>query len=417
MNPELLMFPSSLVGGRPRPRRPFTDPFSSPIHLSSFLCTGSPIPAKLRQKNPQRFRHHWRVQRPQISGNPKESVPKNLTSVSCFRDSPRYKVREESTPSEANPRTPSFSNGGNHHRQTRHQDSGAFVERIPRSKGGEVDIYAVIILFVAGGRERRGGGHGACGDREAEEEAGLRRLETCVTSNNSQLKKAWPDQEGALLYCLFQPKRMYIPSSTRSNKETQLLFSQDLASLERSIRKEVRSSSTDNTTCVSLDSAQPPSTQTLVPSTDTRSPLSTDNTHLPSTNILHPTSIDTPSQTSIDTELRDMVAPLILVRDNNGNLHDQEGHLRNAAVVKEEKVQEGDFEVESLMSFGGSQWCRSTPDLEHRSTYTSPNRSIGTPEHRSTMPTESTASCNDVKILTHEEFAAKHPHPPSPFNA
>ncbi|KAF3586451.1 hypothetical protein F2Q69_00030186 [Brassica cretica] len=29
MNPELLMFPSSLVGGRPRPRRPFTDPFSS----------------------------------------------------------------------------------------------------------------------------------------------------------------------------------------------------------------------------------------------------------------------------------------------------------------------------------------------------------------------------------------------------
>ncbi|KAF3576698.1 hypothetical protein DY000_02030941 [Brassica cretica] len=29
MNPELLMFPSSLVGGRPRPRRPFTDSFSS----------------------------------------------------------------------------------------------------------------------------------------------------------------------------------------------------------------------------------------------------------------------------------------------------------------------------------------------------------------------------------------------------
>ncbi|WZZ41441.1 hypothetical protein YC2023_037700 [Brassica napus] len=122
-----------------------------------------------------------------------------------------------------------------------------------------------------------------------------------------------------------------MPSSARSNKETQLLFSPDLASLERSIRKEVRSSSTDNTTCVSLDSAQPLSTQTLVLSTDTRPPLSTDNTHLPSTNILHPTSIDTPSQTSIDTELRDMVAPLILVRDNNGNLHDQEGHLHNAA--------------------------------------------------------------------------------------
>ncbi|KAF3553577.1 hypothetical protein F2Q69_00012748 [Brassica cretica] len=30
------------------------------------------------------------------------------------------------------------------------------------------------------------------------------------------------------------------------------------------------------------------------------------------------------------------------------------------------------------------------------------------------MPTESTASCNAMKILTHDEFAAKHPHPPSP---
>ncbi|KAF2576725.1 hypothetical protein F2Q70_00002777 [Brassica cretica] len=49
-------------------------------------------------------------------------------------------------------------------------------------------------------------------------------------------------------------------SSIRSNKETQLLFSPDPASLECSIRKEARSSSTDNTTCVSLDSAPPPST-------------------------------------------------------------------------------------------------------------------------------------------------------------
>ncbi|KAF2562847.1 hypothetical protein F2Q70_00017330 [Brassica cretica] len=30
-------------------------------------------------------------------------------------------------------------------------------------------------------------------------------------------------------------------------------------------------------------------------------------------------------------------------------------------------------------------------------------------------PTESTASCNAVRILTHEEFAARHPHPPSPI--
>ncbi|KAF3503828.1 hypothetical protein F2Q69_00043196 [Brassica cretica] len=121
-----------------------------------------------------------------------------------------------------------------------------------------------------------------------------------------------------------------MPSSTRSNKETQLLFSPDPASLERLIRKEARSLSTDNNTSVLLDSAQPPSIQTSVPSTDSRSPLSTDNTNLSTTDIIHPTSIDIPSRTSIDTEPRDMVAPLILVRDNNGDLHDQEGHLRNA---------------------------------------------------------------------------------------
>ncbi|KAF3585441.1 hypothetical protein F2Q69_00029458 [Brassica cretica] len=77
-----------------------------------------------------------------------------------------------------------------------------------------------------------------------------------------------------------------MPSSTRSNKETRLLFSPDPASLERSIHKEARSSSIDNNACLSLDSRQPPST-------DTRSPPSTEDTHLPSTDILYPTSIDT----------------------------------------------------------------------------------------------------------------------------
>ncbi|KAF3560143.1 hypothetical protein F2Q69_00012611 [Brassica cretica] len=32
------------------------------------------------------------------------------------------------------------------------------------------------------------------------------------------------------------------------------------------------------------------------------------------------------------------------------------------------------------------------------------------------IPTESTASCNAKRILTHEEFIAKHPHPPNPDN-
>ncbi|KAF2546948.1 hypothetical protein F2Q70_00020442 [Brassica cretica] len=122
-----------------------------------------------------------------------------------------------------------------------------------------------------------------------------------------------------------------MPNSTRSNKKSQLIFSPDPASLEHTIRKDARSLSTDNNTFVSLDSAQPPSTQTPVPSTDSRSPLSIGNTNLPSTDTLHPTSIDIPSRRSIDTEPRAMVAPLILVRDNNGDLHDQEGHLRNAA--------------------------------------------------------------------------------------
>ncbi|KAF3501008.1 hypothetical protein F2Q69_00042120 [Brassica cretica] len=94
----------------------------------------------------------------------------------------------------------------------------------------------------------------------------------------------------------------YMPSSTRSNKKNQLLFSPDPASLERSIRKEASSLSTDNNTAVSLNSGQPPSTQTPVPSTNSRSHLYTDNTNLPSTDTIHPTSIDIPSQTSIDTE-------------------------------------------------------------------------------------------------------------------
>ncbi|KAF3579142.1 hypothetical protein DY000_02031474 [Brassica cretica] len=122
-----------------------------------------------------------------------------------------------------------------------------------------------------------------------------------------------------------------MPSSTRSNKDTQLLFSPDPASIERSIHKEARSSSIDNNTCSSLDFVQPPSTQRLVPSTNTRPTPSTEDPHLPSTDIVHPTSIDTPFQTLIDTEPRDMVATFILVRDDNGDLHDQEGHLRNAA--------------------------------------------------------------------------------------
>ena len=66
-------------------------------------------------------------------------------------------------------------------------------------------------------------------------------------------------------------------------------------------------------------------------------------------------------------------------------------------VVKQEKLQEGDFAVESSMSCGGSHWCRSTLDFEHRSTYFNQNQSTGSPEPRSMTPTELTASCNAVR--------------------
>ncbi|KAF2539682.1 hypothetical protein F2Q70_00004284 [Brassica cretica] len=128
-----------------------------------------------------------------------------------------------------------------------------------------------------------------------------------------------------------------MPSSTRSNKEIQLLFSSDPSSLERLIRKERRSSSIDNNTSSSLDSRQPLSTQTPVSPNDICSPPLTEDT-LQSTDIFHPTSIDTSVRKSIDTEPRHMVATLILVRDEKGDLHDQEGHLRNAAASSTERI-------------------------------------------------------------------------------
>ncbi|KAF2612169.1 hypothetical protein F2Q70_00012090 [Brassica cretica] len=118
-----------------------------------------------------------------------------------------------------------------------------------------------------------------------------------------------------------------------------MLFS-DPSRLKRSIRKEKRIASINNNTRPSTDTCLPPSTETTFPSID----------------IPHQTSIDIPHRTSIDTEPRDMVATIVLIQDASGNLHDQEGHLCNAAdddfwqVVKEEKIQERNFRVESSIS-------------------------------------------------------------------
>jgi len=84
-------------------------------------------------------------------------------------------------------------------------------------------------------------------------------------------------------------------------------------------------------------------------------------------------------------------------------------------VVKHEKLGEGDFEVESSMSFGESQWCRPMSMDTHRSTDHDEDRSTDYSRHRSTSSAESTAECSAVRIMTHEEFTEKHPHPPSPF--
>ncbi|KAG5384419.1 hypothetical protein IGI04_035889 [Brassica rapa subsp. trilocularis] len=284
-----------------------------------------------------------------------------------------------------------------------------------------------------------------------------------------------------------------MPSGTRSNKEKDLLFSDDPAHLERTIRRGQRSTSLDATTSSSIDTHNQPST-------DTRPSSSIDPNRS--------TTIDTTPRTSIDTVSSKMVNIIILTQDENGNLYDQDGHLRNATgqkidaqgtqkllelllpesttqdsgkqdeemlyrellgqqkitvdfngkidsaynnlntkietlgtqvrkletqviqtgetiktqeafareagadngkhhvnaiidndfwqVVRHEKLEEGDFEIESSMSLGGSQ-C-----------------------HRSTSSAKST-ECNAVRILTHEEFAAKHPHPaepkPNPLNS
>ncbi|KAF2563213.1 hypothetical protein F2Q70_00017132 [Brassica cretica] len=132
-----------------------------------------------------------------------------------------------------------------------------------------------------------------------------------------------------------------------------------------------------------------------------------------STDLHRSTSIDT----SIDHQSRNMVAIVILRHDEKGNLYDQDGHPHDDfwQVVKHEKLRERDFEVESSMSFGGSLWCRPMLMDAHRSTYHDEDRSTDYSNHRSTSSADSTAESSAVRIMTHEEFAEKHPHPPSHF--
>ncbi|KAG5378207.1 hypothetical protein IGI04_026049, partial [Brassica rapa subsp. trilocularis] len=87
-----------------------------------------------------------------------------------------------------------------------------------------------------------------------------------------------------------------------------------------------------------------------------------------------------------------MVNIVILTQDENGNMYDQDGHLRNATG---QKIDAQGTVIPDANATGAAQ-------------HTDYSR------HRLTSSAEST-ECNAVRILTHEEFAAKHPHPPSPF--
>ncbi|KAL0723001.1 hypothetical protein Bca4012_037600 [Brassica carinata] len=84
-------------------------------------------------------------------------------------------------------------------------------------------------------------------------------------------------------------------------------------------------------------------------------------------------------------------------------------------VVMQEKLQVRDFQIESSMSIGGDHWNRPMSGHPHRSMFTNTNRSIDPDEHRPMDFDESTHECNVVKILTHAEFAARHPNPLHPF--
>ncbi|KAF2556670.1 hypothetical protein F2Q68_00014376 [Brassica cretica] len=110
--------------------------------------------------------------------------------------------------------------------------------------------------------------------------------------------------------------------STRSSKE-ELLFFSDPARLERSIRKEKRTSSIDTTSTTSIDT-------TSTTSIDTISTTLIDTTSTTSIDTCDRAMIDSSTRTWIDTNPR-ADWTLVLQRDENGDLHDHRGHLCNAA--------------------------------------------------------------------------------------
>ncbi|KAF3528053.1 hypothetical protein DY000_02039951 [Brassica cretica] len=104
----------------------------------------------------------------------------------------------------------------------------------------------------------------------------------------------------------------------------------------------------------------------------------------------------------------------VLYKELNGKHETLDAHVmmldakvsQTAEAVKKqealEKLEEDAFLVESCMSIGSSYWCRPTSTAEHRSTSSA--------EHRSTPLL---GSDKTVRIQSHSDFAARHPHPPT----
>ncbi|KAG5397635.1 hypothetical protein IGI04_019449 [Brassica rapa subsp. trilocularis] len=128
------------------------------------------------------------------------------------------------------------------------------------------------------------------------------------------------------------------------------------------------STSPDATTSSSIDTHNQPST-------DTRPSSSID----PNCS----TTIDTTPRTSIDTVSSKMVNIIILTQDENGNLYDQNGHLRNATC---QKINAQETVIPDADATGAAQPVDEDARSKPLADYNRP-----------------------------DDFAAKHPHPPSPF--
>ncbi|KAF3532123.1 hypothetical protein DY000_02040927 [Brassica cretica] len=162
---------------------------------------------------------------------------------------------------------------------------------------------------------------------------------------------------------------LYVPISTRSSKE-ELLFYSDPTRLERSIRKEDRISSIDTTSTTSIDTTS----TTLI-------------------DICDRATIDSSTRTLIDTNPRaDMVATLVLQRDENGYLHDPGGHLCNATGQKIDGQGTAILEP-SAAAEDKVPLQRSLADLTRPSQFYT-NR----------------CQCHDAR---RPDFAARHPHAPT----